>query len=270
MARSAPTEPPPQHPPGQHDKGERYLTLMEHLQEIRYRVMVSAVAVVIGLGISAAFAERIIKFLEEPAKDRAPDGFQFQFIEPFENFVTYFRVALLGGLILAMPVIVYQILRFVAPGLRGSERRWLYGTVVGASGMFVVGVVFSYYVALPPALNFLLNFNTDVAQPNLRIGSYIDFVTRLLFWTGVCFETPLVVMFLGKFGIVRAGQLLKWWRYAIVIAFVIAAVVTPTIDPVTQSLVAGPIIVLYFLGIILAFFVQPKRSPQRDESGLGP
>ena len=115
MARSAPAELPPELPPEEKDPGERYLTLMEHLQELRYRVMVSAVAVVIGLGFSAAFAERIIEFLEQPAKDRAPDGFQFQFIEPFENFVTYFRVALLGGLIVAMPVIVYQVLRFV-PG----------------------------------------------------------------------------------------------------------------------------------------------------------
>lgn len=261
MTRSAPTEPPPERPAEEREAGERYLTLMEHLQEVRYRVFVSAIAVVGGLAISAIFANDVISFLEEPAKERAPDGFQFQFIEPFENFVTYFRVALLGGLIIGMPVIVYQFLRFIAPGLRGSERRWLYGTVVGATGLFLAGVAFAYYVALPPALDFLLNFNNDLANPNIRLGSYIDFVTRLLFWTGVCFETPLVVMFLGKFGIVNPKQLLSWWRYAIVVAFAIAAIVTPTIDPVTQSLVAGPIIVLYFLGIVLAFIVRPRAKP---------
>ena len=260
MARSAPTEPPPERPPETREAGERYLTLMEHLQELRYRVFVSAFAVVVGLGISAIFANDVISFLEDPAKERAPEGFQFQFIEPFENFVTYFRVALLGGLIIGMPVIVYQFLRFIAPGLRGSERRWLYGTVFGATALFLSGVAFAYYVALPPALDFLLNFNNDLANPNIRLGSYIDFVTRLLFWTGVCFETPLVVMFLGKFGIVNPRQLLNWWRYAIVAAFAIAAVVTPTIDPVTQSLVAGPIIVLYFLGIVLAFIVRPRAK----------
>jgi sec-independent protein translocase protein TatC len=258
MARSAPAEPPPELPPEEKDLGERYLTLMEHLQELRYRVMVSAVAVVIGLGISAVFASRIIKFLEQPAKDRAPADFQFQFIEPFENFATYFRVALLGGLIIAMPVIVFQILRFVSPGLRGRERLWLWGTVFGASALFLIGVTFSYYVALPPALNFLLNFNTDLAHPNIRLGSYIDFVTRLLFWTGVCFEMPLVLMYLARFRIVRARQLLSWWRYAVVLISIIAAVVTPTVDPVTMSLVMVPMIVLYFLGIILAFIVQPK------------
>ena len=258
MARSAPAEPPPELPPEEKNAGERYLTLMEHLQELRYRVMVSACAVVIGLCVSAVFANRIIVFLEQPAKDRAPADFQFQFIEPFENFVTYFRVALLGGLILAMPVIVYQVLRFVAPGLRGAERRWLYGTVVGATGLFLAGVAFSYYVALPPALNFLLNFNNDLARPNIRLGSYIDFVTRLLFWTGVCFEMPLVMMYLARFRIIRAKQMRQWWRYAVVLISIIAAVVTPTVDPVTMSLVMLPMLGLYAVGIVLAYIVQPR------------
>ncbi len=232
---------------------------MEHLQELRYRLMVSAVAVVIGLAISAYFGKDLLEFLKKPAEDRSPD-IHFQFIEPFELFVTYFKVALLGGLILAMPVIVYQALRFVSPGLKPSERWWLYGTVLGATALFLAGVAFGYYVALPPAMDFLLNFDKDLATPGIRISSYVDFVTRLIFWIGVSFETPLVIMFLARFGIVRAAQLLKWWRFAIVAAFVIAAVVTPTIDPVTQSLVAGPIIILYFLGIVLAVVVQPRRG----------
>ncbi|MDO8615699.1 MAG: twin-arginine translocase subunit TatC [Dehalococcoidia bacterium] len=231
---------------------------MEHLKELRYRLMVSAIGVVLGLAVSAYFGQDLIDFLKRPAEERS-SNFHLQFIEPFELFVTYFRVSLLGGLVLGMPVIVYQALRFVSPALKPGERRWLYGTVVGATALFLTGVAFAYYVALPPALDFLLNFGTDLAQPNIRVGSYIDFVTRLLFWTGVAFETPLVVMYLARLGIVRAGQLVGWWRIAIVGAFVVAAVVTPTIDPVTQSLVAGPIIVLYFLGIVLAVIVQPKR-----------
>jgi len=241
---------------------DRALTLMEHLRELRFRVFVCAVAVTIGLVISAAYGVQIIEFLTRPAEEQS-DAFKLQFIEPFELFVTYFRVSLLGGLILGMPVILYQGLRFVSPALRGSERLWLYGTVVGASGLFLGGVAFAYYIALPPALGFLLNFGDGVAEPFIRVESYIDFVTRLLFWTGVTFETPLVIMYLARFRIVRAEQLVRWWRIAIVMAFVIAAFVTPTWDPVTQSFVAGPIIVLYFLGIILAFIVQPRR---REES----
>jgi sec-independent protein translocase protein TatC len=174
----------------------------------------------------------------------------------------YFKVALLGGLILAMPVIVFQALRFVSPALRGRERFWLWGTVAGAFVLFLTGVAFAYYVALPPALDFLLNFNNDLAVPNIRIGAYIDFVTRLLFWTGVCFQIPIVVMYLARFNIVRAGQLVRYWRQAIVGIAVVAALVTPTVDPVTMSLVMAPMIVLYVLGIILAFFVQPKKSAE--------
>src|SRR6185369_11448013 len=113
--------------------------------------------------------------------------------------------------------------------------------------LFLSGVAFAYYVALPPALDFLLNFNNDLANPNIRLGSYIDFVSRLLFWTGVSFETPIIVMYLGKIGIVSAGQLLRWWRYAVVLIAVVAAIITPTVDPVTMSLVMAPMIVLYFL-----------------------
>ena len=255
MSRAAPPELPPE---PEEEFAEKSMSLVEHLEELRFRLFVSAVGVVVGLGVSAYFGGQIIDFLKQPAEARNPD-FQLQFIEPFELFVTYFRVALLGGLIFGMPMILYQGLRFVSPGLKPNERHWLYLTVFGATLLFLSGVAFAFYIALPPALDFLLNFGGDLAEPNIRVGSYIDFVTRLLFWTGVSFQTPLVVMFLARFGIVSTRQLLRWWRLAFVAAFVVAAVVTPTIDPVTQSLVAGPIIVLYFLGIALAWLVRPRR-----------
>lgn len=259
MTRTVPPEPTSEAP--QEQSRERYLTVLEHLEELRFRLFISAIFVVIGLGVSVFFGQDIIDFLKKPAEEALkPEPFEAQFIEPFELFVTYFRVSLLSGLILGMPMIVYQGLRFVSPGLNPKERRWLYATVFGATVLFLSGVAFAYYVALPPALDFLLGFGGgDLAKPELRIGSYVDFVTRLLFWTGVSFQTPLIVMYLSRFGIVTASQLLRWWRFAIVAAFVVAAIVTPTIDPVTQSLVAGPIIVLYFLGIVLAVFVRPRR-----------
>ena len=253
MSTAAPPEKRPERP--ESERSERYLTLVEHLQELRYRVTVSALAVMLGLAVSTYFGGDLIEILKEPA-----EPIDTQFIDPFELFGTYFRVALLGGLVLAMPVIVYQALAFVTPGLKPDERWWLRGTVAGASGLFLGGVLFAYFFALPPALDFLLHppFGEGLAEPNIRISSYIDFVTRLLFWSGVSFETPIVVMYLARFRIVSAGQLLRWWRYALVAAFVIAAVVTPTWDPITQTVVAGPIIVLYFLGIGLAFIVQPR------------
>jgi len=260
MARSSTAEPPS--PAPRKERDDRLQTIFEHLKELRYRVMMSSISVVLGLVISAIFADDFLQLLIDPAEEKHP-GLRLQFIEPFENFVTYFRVALLGGLVIAMPMILYHGLRFVTPALHASERRWLYGTVVGATVLFLGGVAFAYYVALPPALDFLLNFNNDLAEPNIRIGSYVDFATRLLFWTGVSFQTPLIVMFLARIGLVRASQLLAWWRLAFVGAFVVAAIVTPSIDPVTQSLVAGPIIVLYFFGIVLAVIVQPRRSKEQ-------
>ena len=257
MTRAAPPEPPTETP--EERSSERYMTLLEHVEEFRFRLFVSAIVVVAGLGVSFFFGGEIIDFLKRPAESRT-ENFELQFIEPFELFVTFFRVSLLGGLVLGMPMMVYQGLRFVSPGLEASERLWLYATAAGATGLFLGGVAFAYYIALPPALGFLLDFGDgEIAKPNIRVGSYIDFVTRLLFWTGVAFQTPLIVMYLSRFGIVTPGRLLRWWRFAIVGAFIIAAIVTPTIDPVTQSLVAGPIIVLYFLGIVLAVLVRPRR-----------
>jgi sec-independent protein translocase protein TatC len=235
----------------------KVLTILEHLQELRRRLIIASAALLIGVIASAVFTQQFLHWLTAPAKDQVQD-LSIIYTEPLEYWATYFRVALVGGVALAMPVIVYEILAFVGPGLTRGERRWVYPIVLGASLSFLGGAAFAYYVELPPALRFLLGFSGDVAQPFIKIGSYIDFVTRLMMVTGLVFEMPLLVMGLAKLGVVNSRRLLGWWRYALVLAFVVAAVVTPSIDPVTQSLVAGPIIVLYFVGIILAKLVETR------------
>jgi sec-independent protein translocase protein TatC len=169
-------------------------------------------------------------------------------------------VALLAGIAIAMPVLVYETLAFIGPGLTRAEKRWLYPIVLGASVAFVAGAAFAYYIELPPALRFLLNSGEGI-KPFINITSYIDFTTRLMLVTGLVFELPLFVMGLAKLHIVSSRKLIGWWRYAIVLAFIVSAVVTPSIDPITQTLVAAPMIVLYFLGIILAKLVEgpPKN-----------
>ena len=233
------------------------MTLIEHLLELRSRVTWMAVAVVIGMAFFfiPAFGFRAIEYLLTPARQSVPD-FRPQFIEPMENIGVYFRVALLGGLTFAMPVIIYHVLRFVTPALTREEKRWVLPIVFGASLAFLGGLAFGFWVVLPFTLQFLLTFGDSFAQPDWRIGNYIDFVTRILLVMGFVFETPLIVMGLAKFGVVSARKLLGWWRYAIILAFVVAAIVTPTIDPVTQALVGGPIVVLYFVGIGLAWLVR--------------
>jgi sec-independent protein translocase protein TatC len=235
----------------------KVLTILEHLQELRRRLIIASAALLIGVIVSAVFTQQLLHWLTAPAKDQVQD-LSIIYTEPLEYWATYFRVALVAGVALAMPVIVYELLAFVGPGLTRRERRWVYPIVLGASLSFVGGAAFAYYVEMPPALHFLLGFSGDVAQPFIKIGSYINFVTHLMLVTGLVFEMPLVVMGLAKLGVVTSRRLLGWWRYALVLAFVVAAIVTPSIDPVTQSLVAAPIIVLYFAGIVLAKLVEAR------------
>jgi sec-independent protein translocase protein TatC len=230
------------------------LTILEHLQELRHRLMICAVAMGVSLVAAAFVATPVLRWLKAPAESRV-ENFELVFTQPLEYWTTFFRVMLLVAFALAMPVIVWQVLAYIAPGLTRNEKRWAYSTVIGASLLFVVGCAFAYYIELPPALNFLLDAPDDIARPFISVKSYVDFATRLMLVTGLVFEMPLIVGGLAKVGVVHWRSLLRWWRFAVVGAFIVSAVVTPSIDPITQSLVAGPMIVLYFVGILLARFV---------------
>lgn len=230
------------------------LTILEHLQEARRRMMICAGAVGLGLIVGIFVANPVLHWMKMPAEGRIED-FDLVFIQPLEYWQTFFRVMLMVAITLAMPVIIWQFLSFVGPGLTRNEKKWAYPIVAGASLLFVVGCAFAYYLELPPALNFLLD-GRGVAVPMISVRSYVDFVTRLMLVTGLVFQTPLIVMALAKVGVVTSTKLLSYWRFAIVGAFIIAAIVTPSIDPVTQTLVAVPMIVLYFVGIFMARMVE--------------
>ncbi len=259
--------PPADSPPSDAEETSRTLTILGHLQELRYRAMISAAALVIGIAVSFwPLTGIVIDFLAQPGEDNVKD-FNLIFTEPLEYWTSYFRVSLLLGFTISMPVHVYQLLAFVSPGLTWNERKWLYPIVIGATLSFLAGAAFAYYIELPPALSFLVDQPSSITEnvrPFIKIGSYIDFVTRLILVTALVFELPLVVMGLAKIGIVTSRKLLGWWRYAIIGAVVAAAIVTPSIDPVTQSLVAGPMIVLYFIGIGLAKLVEGNPLFARD------
>jgi sec-independent protein translocase protein TatC len=234
---------------------EKNLTILEHLQELRQRLMICGIALVVGVVVSFyPLTSMALEWLKVPAEDKV-EGFELVFTQPLEYWTTFFRVSLTLGITLAMPVFIWQTIAFVGPGLTRNEKRWAYPIVAGASLMFVAGCAFAYYVELPPALNFLLDAG-DVATPLISVKSYVDFTTRLMVVTGLVFETPLLVMGLAKLGIVDSRKLLRWWRFAFVGAFILSAVVTPSIDPITQTLVAAPMVVLYFVGILLAKLVE--------------
>jgi sec-independent protein translocase protein TatC len=163
-------------------------------------------------------------------------------------------------MVVALPTVAYQVVLFVAPALNPAERRLALAFVPFALLLFCGGIAFAYFIMLPPALRFLLTFGQDVATPMIRIGSYVSLVVTLLFWVGVVFNVPLLMLVLAKLRIVSYRGFARAQRYAVVGAFVVGAIITPTFDPVNQSLVAGPLIVLYELGIGLAWLVRPRPA----------
>ena len=244
----------------------RELSITEHLRELRRRVLVCVVAILAGSMASFAFYRQIIEFLSRPAYDlETGSGLELVFIEVTELLTTAVKVSFVAGFVLALPVILYQVVMFVAPGLTGRERRYLFLFMPAALVAFVAGVAFAYYVLTPPALRFLLGFS-DVATPLIRISNFVNLMVRLLFWMGVAFETPLIMYMLAQLGIVSAQRLSRFRRYWVVIAFILAAIITPTFDPVNQALVAGPLLVLYELGVLLARLA--GRSRRRAETAI--
>ena len=245
----------------------REQTIMQHLAELRRRVLICVVAVIIGSAVAFAFFEQLIELLVRPARDlNLDDGGQLVFTEVTELLTTAVKVSFVAGLVLAMPIVLYQVVMFVAPGLTGRERRYLFGFMPGAMLAFVSGVAFGYFVLTPPALHFLLTFGGDVAVPLIRVSNIINLMIRLLFWMGVAFETPLVMYLLAQLGIVSARGLARFRRYWVVVAFILGAIITPTFDPVNQGLVAIPLLVLYELGILLARFA--GRGRQKSETAI--
>ena len=222
------------------------MPLLEHLEELRQRLFKAFAALVVATGISFIFAGQLVDILAAPIGGRKA----LVSIEVTENMAIFMRVSMLSGFVLAMPVIVYQVVRFVLPGLTDRERRWLLLAVPFASLLFVVGVFFTWYIMLPAALPFLMNFLGITTQ--VRPNNYFEFATSLMFWIGLAFEMPLVIMFLAKLGFVKASQLIKYWRHAVVVMAIVAAVVTPTIDPFNMSLVMLPLGGLYVISIVLA------------------
>ncbi len=242
----------------------REQTLLQHLGELRRRVFICVVALLVASAASFVLFERLIEILVKPARDlQLGTGGELIYIEVTELLTTAIKVSLVSGLVLASPVILYQVVMFVAPGLTGREKRYLFGFMPAVILAFAGGVAFGYYVLTPPALHFLLTFGGDVATPMIRVSNIINLMIRLLFWMGLAFETPLVMYLLAQLGLVNARSLGKFRRYWVVVAFILAAIITPTVDPFNQALVAGPLLVLYEVGILLARIAGRSRSKSR-------
>ena len=247
---------------------ERQLSISQHLLELRKRILISGAAVLIGTVVALIFYEDIVELLLRPADELSSDEGPARLIytELTEMIAVTVRVSILGGLVLAFPVVLYQAIMFVAPGLTKRERRFLLAFMPGVILSFVGGVAFGYFVLIPPAVNFLLSWGSDLATPMIRIGNYVSIMVTLLFWLGLVFETPVVMFLLAKLGVVSWRTYARWRRYWILVAFILGALITPTFDPVNQALVAAPLIVLYELGIWLSRFAARSRTQSVTEA----
>jgi sec-independent protein translocase protein TatC len=234
------------------------MTLLEHLKELRNRVIICALALVIGTLISFFFWETILGWLLAPARHDRPD-FKLSIFSPTESIGLIFKIGLYGGLIIASPVWIYESFAFIVPGLTPRERKMIFPGLVGTILFLIGGMAFAYFIILPASLGFLLDIGGDQLDPVIGAQQYMNFAIRIIFWVGVAFELPMVMALAARLGIVKAGQFLHFWRYAIVLIFVIAAIITPTPDPFNQSLVGGPLLALYFLGVLFAKIVQKPR-----------
>jgi sec-independent protein translocase protein TatC len=223
------------------------LPLIEHLRELRSRLIKTALAVAITTGLSLTFAQQEVGLLVQLAA-----GHKLIALKPTETFVAYLKVAFITGIAMSMPLLVYQLFRFLAPGLTRKERRWILVSLPAVTLFFLVGVLFCYFLVLPSALNFLLNFGGTQVESTPTISEFLSFVTRFLMAVGLAFETPIIIFILAKLGVATPKRLSKFRRWAYVLAFVAAAIITPTPDPINQTIVAVPIILLYELGLIFA------------------
>ena len=240
------------------------MTFLEHLEDLRKRLIWSFVAIAGGFLVCWWRAKEIFHFLSAPVLNALPPGTKLAYTQLTEPFMIYINVALIAGIFVASPVLLWQLWLFVAPGLYKREKRWVLPFVFSSVLFFVGGGYFGYSVAFPMVANFLISTGQDFT-PVLKIEDYLDIVTKILLGMGIVFETPLLIFFLARIGVVDEKWLLAKFRYAVLIIFIIAAVITPTPDIPTQCAFALPMCGLYLLGVGLAWAFK-KREPKSSGS----
>lgn len=248
----------PSESPPEIASNEKVMDFWEHVEELRSRLLVALLALGAATAGSFLITERVIHLLADPAGSIEA----LQSIEVTENLSVFMRVSLLCGLIIAMPVILYELLAFITPGLKRGERRWAFAAIFFGTILFVSGAAFAYYVMLPASVTFLLEFLAVETKP--RLSSYIQFITNLIFWMGVAFQFPILVFALVKLGVLSARTLAKGWRYSLVAIAVLAAMITPTIDPVNMALLMAPLFILYLLSVLVAYIASGGRDQKNS------
>ncbi len=246
---------------------DRPAQLMSHFAELKKRLYIAVAAILICTILAFAFYKPIQDFVQRPAitaleRVRPDDPARLVQLDITEGWTVTAKVSVLVGFAAAFPIVLYQVIAFVRPGLKGNERRMLYLLLPGGTLLFIAGAAFAYYLIIPPAIHFLLQFGGEIALVTPRLSSYVTLVTTLTVWMGLIFELPIAMFLLAKLGVLRPEGLSRQRRWVILSAFVLAAIVTPTVDPVTQTMVAAPVVVLFEVGLLLTKLA--TRAPKTE------
>ena len=246
------------------------MSFLDHLEELRRRLIYSVIATAVGFLVCWGYAENIFALMQKPimeALHRNGMPEKLVYLNPTEPFNLYLKIGFMAGIFVASPFILYQLWMFVSPGLYRNEKRYVLPFMVSTIALFLSGGFFGYRMVYPAALDFLIGYGRQF-QPMITVGEYTDLFLTIILGLGVVFELPILVFFLALMGVVTAGWMWRNVRYAILAIFVIAAILTPTTDILNMCLFAAPMVVLYLLSIGVAWFVHPKqRKARRDRQG---
>jgi sec-independent protein translocase protein TatC len=239
--------------------GEQFeMSFFDHLEELRLRIGLAVLGIVIGCIIAGAFVDQLMNWvLLKPA---ASVNKQLQNIRPFGQAFLYFKVVIMAGLIISMPYTLYQLWKFIAPGLYEKERRWAGKITIYTSFCFLAGVAFAYWIMIPVMLSFTASFGSSLIKNSIDVTEYFSFITTTLLSAGLIFELPMIAYILSKIGIISPEMLRKYRRHSIVVILVLAAALTPSTDPVSQLVFAAPLWVLYEISILVTVFARKKEE----------
>ncbi|MEB3331708.1 MAG: twin-arginine translocase subunit TatC [Synechococcaceae cyanobacterium] len=230
------------------------MSLFDHLEELRRRLLRGLLALLIGAGVCLAFVRPLVRLLELPA-----EGIRFLQLAPGEFLFVSIKVAGYAGLILALPWLIFELLGFVLPGLTVRERRLVAPAVAGSTLLFALGLAFAWWALVPAALRFLISYGADVVEPMWSIERYLDFVLLLMLATALAFQLPVLQLLLGALGLIRSRAMLRAWRWVVLVSALAGAVLTPSTDPVTMLLLSGAITALYLIGVALVALSERLR-----------
>ena len=239
--------------------GEQFeMSFFDHLEELRLRIGLAVLGIVIGCIIAGAFVDQLMNWvLLKPA---ASVNMELQNLRPFGQAFLYFKVVIMAGLIISMPYTLYQLWKFIAPGLYEKERRWAGKITIYTSFCFLAGVAFAYWIMIPVMLSFTASFGSSLIKNSIDITEYFSFITTTLLSAGLIFELPMIAYILSKIGIISPEMLRKYRRHSIVVILVLAAALTPSTDPVSQLVFAAPLWVLYEISILVTVFARKKEE----------